>query len=286
MQRPCRSRIDTAHPTSTRVVSRVSVNQQNCCVARRRRGESESARLGMAAERRDPCSRPPRQPFSFECRVSRESQYMSSDQNPKPPLDAIPPIQKSPMFQNPGTPFVFDSIAVIATLQMINGCSPALNTAIEAISDRLINPQSDTLQEDRPVAAAAKAVSLLRGGRLHFKQRNNNAFIIDMPILKKARDIWEREEDDGLTTPRKRVRPRIKSAYLALAGDQVAALVDGTLLERLSKHWNVACDDAGWPLSGKARACRHLGDSGAAKNSIHRGSVLLELTDATLRPSR
>ena len=35
-----------------------------------------------------------------------------------------------------------------------------------------------------------------------------------------------------------------------------------------------------------ARACPHLGDSGAAKSSIHRGSADLELTDATLWHAR
>ena len=34
-----------------------------------------------------------------------------------------------------------------------------------------------------------------------------------------------------------------------------------------------------------ARACRHLGASGAAESSIHRGPADLELADATLRPS-
>jgi len=34
-----------------------------------------------------------------------------------------------------------------------------------------------------------------------------------------------------------------------------------------------------------ARACRHLGDSGAGRTLVHRVSARMELTDATLRPS-
>src|ERR1700733_7508963 len=51
-------------------------------------------------------------------------------------------------------------------------------------------------------------------------------------------------------------------------------------------EWLNRLETRGCATSLETRACPHLGDSGAAKTSIHRGSADLELTDATLWHTR